>query len=164
LFILCVGCEYKAPITEEHGIKIDSAVLGVWEEIPADGGADKPNKMLVLEYSDTEYVVCCPAGVKDSLYFKAYPAEVGGVTFIQTKWIGTDKGGVADQPKRYHAASYRIADGVLEYKLLNTALVDKELGDTAALKKAFLKHKDSPELFTKPVRLRRISDSAPDSK
>lgn len=164
MFVLCIGCEYKAPITEEHSIKIDPAVLGVWEEIPGDGKADKPNKMLILRYSDTEYVVCYPAGVQDSLFFKAYPAEVGGVKFVQTKWIGTGKGGVEEQPRRYQAASYKVADGVLEFKLLNTALVDKELGDTAALKAAFLKHKDSAELFTRPVRMRRISDAAPGGK
>lgn len=156
MFILCVGCEYKAPITETQGIKIDPAVLGVWEEIPGDGKDDKPNKMLVLQSSDTEYWVCYPTGEKESLYFKAYPAEVGGVKFVQTKWIGTDKGGVEDQPRRYQAASYKVADGVLEFKLLNTALVDKELGATVALKAAFAKNKNSAELFTKPVKLRKL--------
>ena len=35
--ILLVSCEYEAPLTKEHNIAIDSAVLGLWELIQDEG-------------------------------------------------------------------------------------------------------------------------------
>ena len=49
---LLVGCQYEAPLTNEHNIAVDPAVLGVWEPIqdkddkPQQDETDKIDKML----------------------------------------------------------------------------------------------------------------------
>ena len=56
--LLFAACTYDASITEEHTIAIDPAVLGMWEAIPEDD--EDPGDMervLVLKFSDTEYLV-----------------------------------------------------------------------------------------------------------
>ena len=55
------GCEYEAPLTEDHPIAVDSSVLGLWEDIPDDGKEKEGNeRMMIQRYSDTEYMIHHP--------------------------------------------------------------------------------------------------------
>lgn len=76
--LLLSGCRYEAPLTEEHSIAIDSALLGWWERIPKEGEkATQDDRMVILKYSDTEYLVSFPTG-NNGTYFRAYPIKIGG--------------------------------------------------------------------------------------
>ena len=90
--LLLVGCVYEAPLTKEHKIPVDSAVLGLWEPIPDEGEEPKQDeRMMILKYSDTEYLVHYPLG-KDGMYYRCYPIKIGDVSCVQLQVIGTEEG------------------------------------------------------------------------
>ena len=45
--LLFCGCEYEAPLTEDHPIAVDSSVLGLWEVIPDDGKENEGNERMM---------------------------------------------------------------------------------------------------------------------
>ena len=155
LFI--AGCQYLAPLTEEHSIAIDPAVIGLWEEVPeGDKPSDPDGRMLILKYSDTEYLVHYPTR-KDDGYYRAYPVKIEGISCVQIQLIGTADGDVKKGERKYQVATYTVSGNKLEIKTLNTGLVNKDLKDTASIREAFLKHKDNKDLFTNPGRFRRVT-------
>ncbi len=157
--LLLAGCEYESPLTKEHNIAIDSAVLGLWEAIPDEGEEPKKNeRMMILKYSDTEYLLHHPVE-DDGLYFRSYPIKIGGVSCVQLQVIGTKAGPPEkDEKNLFHVVSYRLASDELEIKTLNTGLVDDDLKTTEALTQSFLKHKGNKKLFINPGRFRRIEE------
>ena len=156
LVLSFAGCQYLAPLTEEHTIAIDPAVIGLWEEVPeGDKPPDPDGRMLILKYSDTEYLVHYPTR-KDEMYYRAYPVKVNGIPCVQIQLIGTADGNVDKGERKYQVAIYTISKGELEIKTLNTNLVDKDLQDTASIKQAFLKNKDNKDLFTNPGKFKRV--------
>ncbi len=157
--LLIAGCQYESPLTEEHTIAIDASALGLWEIIPEEGEkADPDYQMIILKYSDTEYLVHYPIG-NDGLYYRAYPIKIGKSSYIQIEIIGTEDGPYDEDKKEiYHVISYTLENGELEIKSLNTDLVDDDLKDMKALRTAFLKNQDNKDLFTDPGKFRRIKD------
>ncbi len=155
LLLVLTGCWYDEPLTEEHNIPIDPSVLGMWE-IASDEEGDDVSKegMLILKFSDTEYMIHYIAD-RDGFYYRGYPVNIGGVACVQLEVIGTTDGIVDNDMKSFYVASYQLTDGDMVIKLLNTDLVDKDLAGCDALRKAFLKHKDNPELFHDPGHFRR---------
>jgi len=155
---LLVGCQYKSPLTKEHNIAVDPEVLGVWELIQdKDDKPQQDERMMILKYSDTEYLIHYPPGGNDEAYYRGYPIKIGGLSCVQLQIIGTDDGPLQKNEKNlFHVASYRLMGGKLEIKTLNTDLVDDDLKTTDGLRKAFLKHKDNKELFKDPGVFRKI--------
>ena len=158
-FLMLDGCKYESPLTKEHSIAVDSAVLGLWELIPDKGKEPKKDeRMMILKYSDTEYLIHYPTG-KDGLYFRVYPIKIGGISCVQLQVIGTGDGPLEqDDTELFHVALYQLTNGKLKIKTLNTDLVDDDLKTTDELRKAFLKQKDKKELFTDPGMFRRIEE------
>jgi hypothetical protein len=156
--LLAAGCEYQAPLTDEHKLPVDPAVLGLWESVPeADGSADtNRDRMIVLEYSATEYLVHYPTG-KDGQYFRGYPMKIAGVPCVQIQLIGAAAGDVKREDRKYHVVSYTLSNGELTLMTLNTAVVDETLKNSAALRKAFERNKDNKELFANPGRFRKVA-------
>lgn len=156
--LLLAGCVYESPLTKKHDIEIDSAVLGVWEPIPDKGDAPKKDeRMMILKYSDTEYLIHYPPGGNDEAYYRGYPIKIGGVSCVQLQVIGTADGPPAKGRKElFHVVSYQLKDGQLEIKTLNTDLVDDDLKTTDELRKAFIEHIDNKGLFKNPGVFRRI--------
>jgi len=112
---------------------------------------------MILKYSDTEYLIHYPPGGNDEAYYRGYPIKIGGVSCVQLQIIGTDDGPLKKNEKGlFHVASYRLTEGQLEIKLLNTDLVDDSLKTTDGLREAFLKHKENKELFNDPNVFRKI--------
>jgi hypothetical protein len=151
------GCVYEAPLVEEHVLPIDRSVLGLWEYVPAeDEKQAAPERMLVLPYSETEYLIHYPLG-KGGMYFRAYPIRVGDFTGVQLKLLGGDDGPPADGEKNlYHvAACERVADGLM-VRTLNQSVVDDDLKGSAELRASFLRHQGDPVLFNEPGRFRRV--------
>jgi len=149
--LLLVGCDYDSPFTKEHSIAIDSSVLGLWEP-KTDAGEDSKQDelMMILKYSDTEYLIHYPTG-KDGIYFRGYPIKIGSISCVQLQIIGTGDGPPKkDKTELFSAVSYQLTDGQLEIKTLDTDLVNDDLKTTDELRKAFLKHKDNKDLFKDP--------------
>jgi hypothetical protein len=159
--LVIAGCGgYQVPLTEEHNILIDQSILGLWEEVPhGDKPPDPDERMLILKYTDTEYLVHYPAG-KDGMYFRGYPIKVEGVSCVQVQLIGAADGDIKKEDRKYHVISYKLSNGELEIRTLNTDLVDKNLQDSAGLRQAFLKYKDNKALFTNPGKFRRVKEKS----
>ena len=156
--LLLAGCVYESPVTAEHTIPIDRSVLGVWRSVPEKGKEPGDVRMMVLRYSDTEYLVHYPAG-KDGLYYRGYPVQVGKVSCVQLEVIGTEDGPLdKDAKELFCVVSYSLANGELEVKVLNTDLVGKELKNSEALRGAFLEYQGDKDLFTGPARFGRVKD------
>lgn len=151
--LLLVGCEYESPLTKDHSIAIDSALLGLWGEIPNEAeSSDQDDRMMILKYSDTEYLIHF-----DGIYYRGYPIKIGGISCVQLQVIGTEDGPLeTDEKDLFHVASYRLTNSGLEIKLLDTDLVDDALKTTDELVKAFLDQKDNEGLFVDPELFRKI--------
>ena len=152
--LLLVGCKYEYPLTRENNLPVDPTVLGLWAE-----ESKSEDQMMILKYSDTEYLVHYPTG-KEGLYFRCYPIKVGGIPCIQAQVIGTAGGPPEEDEKhRFHVFSYQLTDGnKLEIKTLNTDLMDDDPKTTEDLMKTFLKHKEDRDLFTDPGKFRKIRE------
>ncbi|MFM8434349.1 MAG: hypothetical protein ACKOBP_03265, partial [Planctomycetia bacterium] len=73
------GCVYEAPLTTDHTIAIDPALLGVWEVVPEEGAAaDITAPLVVVPFSETEYLIHEQSG-KDGRFFRGYLVVLGGV-------------------------------------------------------------------------------------
>lgn len=156
--LFLAGCEYEQPLVNEHTIPVDSAVLGVWEPQPDKG--EKPEdseRLVILKFSDTEYLIHYPPGGNDETYYRGYAIELGGVPCVQLQVIGTKDGPPKKDVKALYAVvSYALKDGFLEVRTLNSDLVDDDLKTTEALVQAFLKNKNDKKLFNDPARFRRL--------
>jgi hypothetical protein len=118
---------------------------------------------MILKYSDTEYLIHYIASA-DARYYRGYPIEIGGVACVQLQVIGTPKGMPDKGTKPFIPVSYSLIEGQLEVRLPNTDLIDTDLQDSAALRQAFLAHKDEPQLFRDPVRFRRLAQGPSDGQ
>jgi len=150
-----VACEYDAPLTPDHSIPIDLAVLGCWKIVPGENENDT-TEIRIFPFSETEYSIHYSED-NDDLYFRAYAVNVGGIPAIQLEVIGTDEQATdPDDDDRYQVVAYKLVNGFLEIRTLNSDLVDAELPDSESLRAAFIEHKDNPELFNDPGKFRRI--------
>lgn len=155
--LLFGGCEYETALTEEHALAIDPAVTGHWEHFRVQGGQTVVgDRMTILKYSETEYMVHYPA-VENGFYFRAYPMEIGGISCVQLQVIGTPYGPPdPEETTLFHVVSYRLTDGNLEIWTLNPEIVDYSIRDPEKLRAAFLEQKDHPVLFDDPGVFRRV--------
>jgi len=157
--LMLFGCRYESPLQEQHTLPVDASVMGVWEPLPDEGeGPVDDERMIVLKYSDTEYLIHYDAK-NDEMYYRGYPIRVGDTSCVQIQVIGTNLG----PPKKsikdlFHVVSYEVTNGVLELRSLNTNLVDEDLKGSQALKEAFLRHKDHKNLFIDPGRFKRVEE------
>ena len=178
LIFLIAGCEYETSLTDEHIIAVDKAVLGLWEAVPEKGRVSDPKgrvsdskervsdskervsdskeRLMVLKYTDTEYLVHYPTG-DEGFYFRGYPVRIGGISCVQIRLIGDSNGDIKTGERKYQVISYQFVKGELEIKTLNTDLVDKNIKDRNKLKIAFLTNKNKGELFRNPVRFKKVA-------
>jgi len=157
LFLFVTSCRYEAPLMHEHTIPVDASVLGCWQPV-ADGShsPDSNEHMLVLQYSETEYLIHYSAK-EEPMYFRGYPISIGGVACVQLQLIGIDNAPVDRRAnERFHVVSYALDNGDLVIRTLNADVVDDSLKDTESLVKAFLKHTGDAKLFTDPCRFRKV--------
>jgi len=153
VLLLC-SCVYEAPLVEEAVIPVDPQLTGVWKELAEEGKAEDPDdRMVILPFSKTEYVVIRPPG-HDALYFRAYPIRVEGLELLQLEWLQADP----DGDERYQVCRYAVQDGVLTVKTLNEDVISDEIKDSAALREALLASRDNPDLFEEPDRYRKLED------
>ena len=157
--LLTTGCVHEAPLSTEHTLAIDPSLLGLWELVTgeAEGDHDKV-RMVVMRWSDTEYLVQLPLGAEGDFY-RAYPVEIGGHSLVQTEYLGNyGRGLYPPEETSFPIISYEIVESVLMVSLLNPEVVDEKITDSVALRKAFLKKKNRRDLFNPPVHYRRIEN------
>ena len=156
---LAAGCVHQTPLSTEHTIAIDPQLVGLWEKIPAEAKGDPDeDRMVVLAWSETEYLAQHPMGEKGEFY-RVYLVEIGGRTVIQAQSVGNSVGRQFPPDRMvYPVLSYEIVEGILIISSLNPEIVDEEITDSAALREEFLKNKDKPGLFNPPSHFRRVQD------
>ena len=119
--------------------------------------------MLILRYSDTEYLIHSPAE-KDGIYYRGYLIEIGGKRYVQLVVLGLEEAPVPDdEDELFHVAAYDLKQGILEVSLLNSKLVNAQLEDAVALRKSFMEHLDDATLFKPHQRYRRCAGEHEDS-
>lgn len=162
LFLLVSGCKYEAPLAVEHSIPIDPALLGVWEAIPeGDEKPDPEQRIVILRYSDTEYLVHYPAAGKGTIYWRAYPIRVGDVACVQLQALGTGQGMIAPSEKDlFHVVTYRLEGEKLAIRVLDSDVVDDDIKETAALQAAFVQAKNREDLFDEPGLFKKVPPPA----
>ena len=153
------SCVYDAPLTEENKIPIDEAIVGLWGHATKDKEESDPGpELMILKYSDTEYLVHYPAN-KKGFYFRGYPIKISGVSCVQLEVIGTSEGRLKeDFDSRFRVMSYQVTDQGLVIRELNDDLVNSDLKTSEELRKAFVEHKDHEFLFTKPQRFEKVEN------
>ncbi len=127
--ILTTGCVHETPLTTEHNLAIDPALLGLWELVPGEAKGDPDeDRMVVMRWSDTEYLVQIPLGPEGD-FFRAYPVEVGGHSLIQAEYVGNHgKGLYPPEETFFPIITYEIEEGILIAGSLNPKVVDGEIG------------------------------------
>ena len=151
------GCIYEEPLTTDHNIPVDASILGLWAEVTPEGEtAPSDPGLIILKFSETEYLIHYPPGADDGLYYRGYPIEIGGISCVQLEVIGDQNGSVGKDNKGYNVVTYQLKEGQLEIRLLNTKLVSDDLKTTDELMRAFLEQKDHEELFNDPGFFRRV--------
>jgi hypothetical protein len=156
VLVLLSGCVYKAPVTTNHTIPVNPAVLGMWQAVPEPGkDIDADERMLVLKYSDTEYMVRYPSG-KDAMFFRGYPIKVGNLQCVQIQLLGEKDQPVNDEDRKYQVVAYKLADGVLELRTLNADLISDRLATSADLLKAIKANIANSDLFKDPGKFKKV--------
>ena len=155
--LLTAGCVHEAPLTTEHALAIDSALLGLWELVPGEAKGDPDeDRMVVMRWSDTEYLVQMPLGAEGD-FFRAFPAEVGGHALVQAEFLGNySRDWYPPDKTFYPIITYEMVEGILIISSLNPEVVDVEITDSEALREEFLNNKDRQDLFNPPAHYRRV--------
>jgi len=156
LVIACLGlagCDYTVSLVDSPEMKIDSAVVGVWDKVQ-DGKAAE--RLLTLPLGEREYLVSYSAmDGKEVMYAKGWPCRCAGLDLVQLQWIGTAKGKPVGNSPPFQYAAYEVEGQELRVRLLNPAVVAKNVASAAELAKAIEAAKDAPGLFRKAMVFRK---------
>ena len=161
IFFILTACDYDVPLVGEASLPIDQALLGTWEETPEDQtGQESTVRVLIRQESGNEYAIKYIVD-ETFIYFRGWLAELEGMHFVQLEVTGTNEGPVgAEDTDLFGVLSYTLDNGELVIRSLNTALVNKDLADTAALQAAFAANRDDPCLFVEPGQFRKLPDGS----
>lgn len=151
--LLLNSCVFEAPFETEAKLPVDQGMIGRWEGVSSDA-KQKPEDMLVLQYSANEYVVEYPVGEK-AMFFRAFLVEMADEKYIQTQLIGTAEGPVKPADRKYHLHHVTVDGDAMEMRTINPKALGKEPGTPALMKAAFIAHKDDPELFGESLQFRK---------
>lgn len=145
------GCRYEVPLVATSDRPIDPEILGLWKLIPEPGeDPEEVETMMILAYSDTEYLIHHPVG-QDDMYYRAYPIKVGDKACVQLQIIGDEDGPLRHTGEGlYLVAAYELIQGRLEVTILNTDVLSNTFKTSRALRKAFRSHIEHPALFDNP--------------
>ena len=154
---LTSGCVHEAPLTKENTLAIEPALLGLWELVPGEAKGDpEEDRMVVMRWSDTEYLAQLPLGAEGD-YYRAYPVEIGGHSLIQAEFLGNcSREWYPPEKTFYPILRYELVEGILIISSLNPEVVDVEITDSEVLRESFLKNKDRQDLFNPPAHFRRV--------
>ena len=149
---LLAGCEYTAPLVETPEIDVDKSVLGLWRRTKDNGETES---LLVLPWSNREYLVSFPAETENPLFARVVLCRVAGQTLAQIRWIGTGEGNTPDDNRVFQYLTYSATPDTLTLRMLNSDVVSKKLATTAELTRAITENKANPDLFKEPMVYRK---------
>lgn len=155
--LLAAACQYSVPLSTEHNVAIDSALLGNWAMQPEiDDPRASLDSMTVMRFSTSEYLLRYVSEGSE-LLFRAYLINPGGEQLLQLELLEDSDGPVShdENANLFMVARYALDGEVLTVGTMNVALVSDEIDNTEALLKAYLEHKDDPELFMDQARFKK---------
>jgi hypothetical protein len=161
LMLVVSGCEYNEPLSENQGITIDEAIIGLWfADNDKNDTRIQREYILVLKLSSTEYLIQYNTG-SDSMYFRAYQIKIGDTSCLQLQLLGYTGGPISNTDPAYHVANYTLSKDKNEVTVttLNTQFVYRGLGGKAEMKEAFLKNQTKENLFKDPGKFVRAKKS-----
>lgn len=141
---MLAGCDYTVPLFKTPELAIDSGVVGLWQRSKEDG---QKESLLVLPLNKQEYLVSFPAGSKDAMSARACLCRTADMTLVQLEWIGTVQGKLPQDNRVFQFAGYSVVGDTLTARMLNTAVVKKDVKSSRELAKAITDNKDKPDLF-----------------
>jgi hypothetical protein len=155
LGLVLAGCEYTVPLAAKPELKLDRALLGVWERQLPDG---KKERLLVLPLDENEYLVSFPAGTPDAMFARACLVKVGEETLVQLRWFGNAHGNLITDEPPYQYVAYSATEGTLSVQLLNSDVIPKDIPTTEALAQAIVANIDHPDLFREPMMFQQVKE------
>jgi len=148
LGLVLAGCEYTVPLAATPELKLDPAVVGVWQRVLPDG---KKERLLVLPLGETEYLVSLPSETADAMFARACLVKVGEETLAQLRWFGNARGALPADGRAYQYVTYSVIEGTLSLQLLNSDIVPKDIRTTEDLFRAIAANLDHPDLLREPM-------------
>lgn len=155
LGLVLAGCEYTVPLAATPELKLDPAVVGVWQRDFPDG---KKERLLVLPLGETEYLVSFPAESADAMFARACLVKVGEQTLVQLRWFGTARGNLPEDGRVYQYVAYSATEGTLSLQLLNSDVVPKDIPTTEGLLQAIAASTEHPDLFREPMMFQQVKE------
>lgn len=155
LGLVLAGCEYTVPLTATPELKLDPAVVGVWQRDLPDG---KKERLLVLPLGETEYLVSFPSESADAMFARACLVKVGEQTLVQLRWLGTVRGALPTDGRAYQYVAYSATEGTLSLQLLNSDVVPKDIPTTEGLFQAIAANMDHADLFREPMMFQQVKE------
>ncbi len=146
-FIACAllaGCDYSVPLINTPTLKIDSSLIGCWQQTHADGQIER---LLILPLGTNEYLISYPADSKNAMYARACHGRSADLDLIQLNWIGTARGKLPENQRTFQFVTYALSQDTLSIKLLNADLVNRNVTTAAELTKAIAANHGNPALF-----------------
>lgn len=158
LLALCcavlMGCEYTVPLFSTPQQKIDPALVGQWSRTLPSGETEA---VLVLPWSDQEYLVAFPANKPETMYARATLTPVAGLPLIQLHWIGTAQAKLPTDARVYQFATFSRQGDQITLRLLNSARINTAIATSAALIQAITQNKEASDLFREPMCFSRVT-------
>jgi hypothetical protein len=153
--IFLSSCVFEEPFEPSARIPVDPLLAGLWLEEVADAKR-APNRLLVLKQTENEYLVQYPAAEGEhTMFFRAFPIDLDGSSYIQIQLTGTGKGPVKEADRKYHLLKTRLDGRTLDVHTIDPDMLGAGLKDSQSLREAFAKKKDDPALFSAPFRFRK---------
>lgn len=151
LFVFLIGCEYSVPLIQSPDKNIDRAVLGLWERTVDI----RSEKLLVLPLDENEYLVSY-SDRDGGMFARAGLAEVGGKTFVQIKWLGTNEGGLPDTDQVYQYATYEVNKTSLSVQMMSRDVISPEVKSTDELSKAIQENLENSDLLKEAMVFKKV--------
>ena len=159
---LLAGCDYKVRLVDKPELPIDKALVGVWKE---SSQQERVERILVLPFSENEYLVVWSTGAENSLYARACLCKETDFVLVQFTLFGSDEGPVIkeeDEDAHLHQYyAYSVKDDKLTLSRLNTDVVDRDVATPAALLAAIQANRTHPKLFDEETVYTRVKPTEP---
>lgn len=145
--LLGASCDYTVPLGERPEVAIEKAAHGLWQRTEEQ----RTERLVVLPLGEKEVLVVFSFDGKSAIYAKAMLLERAGMTLAQLTWLGSSKGEQIEDGRAYQYAAFEHKDDTLHVRLLNPAVVGRDIASTDALLEALTANAANPKLFRDPL-------------
>lgn len=146
--LLLAGCDYTVALVETPAVEIDRTVVGLWQRTVEDG---RTERLLILPLDARRYLVSYPAGTPDALFAEACIWRGQDRVLVQLDWIGTGRAKLPETGRTFQYAAYEVSGDALAVRLVNPAVVSKEIDSSAELSRAVAENQHKPAFFRDPM-------------